>query len=577
MRALKKIFASAFGLPLIILLLMGINIFTSFWHARFDLTNEKRFTLSKGTKSILKSIDQPLVIDVFLKGNYPSGFRQLSSGTEDLLREFKEIVGSNLEYHFIAPEDLVEGSNSVTYGDTLEAMGLEPIPLTAQLKDGQKQQNIYPFAMIHYKDREALVELYKVKNIVIDDAKGSKINNKQLNDAEAMLEYNFADAIDKIQQDHLGKVGYAIGNGEPTDISVYDLAEETLRPNYDLSLINLKSQPLINPEFKALIILKPNEGFSESEKLKIDQYVMNGGKVLFFVDRLNAEMDSLQLKNQVVAYDRGLNLEDLLFKYGVRIRPNLLLDLQCDYLPFDVSGNGQFEFIPWNYFPVLESSNNHPINKNLGFISSRFVNSIDTIESQEIKKTVLLQSSENSRLLGSPAIISGKKNSVAPQDESFHGGHVPVAVLLEGKFSSLFANHLTNDLKDSLSISKRNYLTACSNDNKILVVSDGDILMNSVIKGDQPLPMGMNPFTYGTKRQFPFSNKEFLTNALDYMINDNGLSEVKNKEYKVRLLDMKRIRATKLNWQLFNILLPVSLVLLFAFIFQWLRKRKFSL
>lgn len=577
MQALKKIFASAFGLPLIILMLIGINIFTSFWHVRFDLTNEKRFTLSKGTKSILKSIDQPLVIDVFLKGNYPSGFRQLSAGTEDLLREFKEIVGSNLEYHFIAPEDLVEGANSITYADTLAAMGLDPIPLMAQLKDGQKQQNIYPYAIIHYKAKEELVVLYQLKNIVIDDVKGSKINNKQLNDAEAMLEFNFAEAINKIQQDQPDKIGYAIGNGEPVDKTVYHLIDETLMPNYDFHLIDLNSESYVNPEFKALIVLKPKEAFTESEKLKIDQYVMNGGKLLFFVDRLNAEMDSLQLKNQVVAYDRGLNLEDLLFKYGVRIRPNLLLDLQCDRLPFDVSGNGQFEFLPWNYFPVLESPNNHSINKNLGFVSSRFVNSIDTVESQEIKKTILLQSSENSRLLGSPAIISGKENSIAPQDNNFQNGHVPVAVLLEGRFTSLFANHLTNNLKDSLSINKRTFITSCREDNKMLVVSDGDILTNAVVKGNQPLPMGMNPFTYGTKRQFPFANQEFLINALDYMINDNGLAEVKNKEYKVLLLDMKRIREAKLKWQIFNILLPISFVLLFAVFYQWFRKRKFSL
>jgi gliding-associated putative ABC transporter substrate-binding component GldG len=391
-----------------------------------------------------------------------------------------------------------------------------------------------------------------------------------------MLEYNFANAIAKIQQETKPEIGYAIGNGEPMDYSVYDLAEMVLKPNYNLSIVNLSTQKFINPDFKALLIVKPKNAFTDQQKLEIDQYLMNGGKLLFFVDRLNAEMDSLQIKNQVIAYDRELGLNDLLFRYGVRINPNLVMDLQCDYLPFDVNGNGQFEFLPWNYFPVLESSNNHPINKNLGFVAGRFVNSIDTSEVDGIKKTVLLQTSVNGRIMGTPALISGTENSSAPEDEKFKTPHIPVAVLLEGKFKSFFANRLSSEMQDTLSKYGMTFMPYASHVGKLIVAGDGDLVLNQVVKGNQPLPMGMNAYTYGTQRQFPFANKEFLLNSLDYLIDENGLSEAKGKEYIVRLLDTKKVNAEKMYWQMLNIFSPILLMGFFTFIINWIKKRKYT-
>ena len=579
MRFINKIFNSRFGILIMLLFLVLINGAASFWHTRIDFTNEHRFTLSAGTKSILKGLDAPVSIDVFLKENYSSGFKKLASSTEDLLREFKEVAGNNIQSRFISPDDLVDGTE-ITYADTLSAMGLSPINLTAQVKGGQQQQNVYPFALIHFNDKLLPVELYKGKSPLI--------SFKELNNAEALLEYNIANGIAKIRQTEKAKIGYAIGNGEPADYSVYDLAELTLKPNYNLELININQQPFINPEFSALLLVKPKIAFTDPEKLKLDQYIMQGGKVLFFIDRLNAEMDSLQIKNEVIAYDRELNLNDQLFKYGARINPNLLMDLQCDFLPFDVNGNGQFELLPWNYFPVIESADNHPINKNLGFISGRFVNSIDTVEVEGIKKTILLHSSVNARTIATPALISGRENVSAPEDDKYKLSNVPVAVLLEGKFKSFFANRLTNELKDSLAKYGMNFMANCDTENKIIVVSDGDIVLNSVVKGNQPLPMGMNPYTYGTQRAFPFSNKDFILNSLDYLINKNGLSEAKSKDYVLRLLDTKKLNSEKTYWQIIkinpekiywqsiNILLPIYLVIIFAIIFQWLRKRKFT-
>lgn len=556
------------GIPLMAVIMITINSIALRWHTRIDLTDEHRFTLGKGTKSLLENLDGPVTIEVFLKGSYPSGFRKLAASTEDILREFKEVSGNKLRYEFISPEDNVP-ETSITYGDTLYSMGLIPINLTAQRKEGQQQQNVYPFALVHYKGNAYPIELYKGKTPII--------NVKEVNNAEALLEYNLANGIFKASQNVKPKIAYAIGNDEPMDYSAYDLAEQTLKPGYNLSLVNINTQSFISPEFKAVVIVKPKTAFSDIEKLKIDQYVMHGGKVLFFIDRLNAEMDSLQIKNEVVAYDRELNLNDLLFKYGVRINPNLVMDLQCDYLPFDVNGNGQFEFLPWNYFPVIESPENHPINKNLGYVSGRFVNSIDLLENEGIRKTVLLQSSTNSRIIASPALISGKENVSAPEDTKFTTKHIPIAVLLEGKFSSLYANRLTGEMRDSLDMHKFEFLSSCKLENKMIVVSDGDIVLNSVIKGDQPLPMGMNPFTYGTQRQFPFANKEFLLNALDYLINQNGLAEAKAKDYTVAFLDSKKIATQRSSWQIVNIALPVSMVIIFALLFQYRRKRKFAL
>ena len=563
----EKIFNSKAWLPIVLLLLIAINWAASQWHSRIDFTNEKRFTLSAATKKILKKIDEPIIVDVFLKGNYPSGFKKLASSTADLLQEFKEIAGNKLHYNFISPEEIVAGTD-VKYGDTLSAMGLIPINLTSQLKEGQQQQFVYPVALIHYKDRIVPIKIYQGKTPLI--------NFQELNSAEALLEYKMADAIAKIMQKEKPVVAYLTGNGEPTGNNVYDLVENTLKTEYKLFTFDPNTQPLIPEEFKVVIIVKPTQGFSDEAKFKLDQYVMAGGKILMFVDRLDAEMDSLQIKNEVIAYDRNLKLSDLLFRYGVRINADLVMDLQCDYLPFDVNGNGQFELLPWNYFPVFESKSNHPVNKNLGFVSGKFVNSIDTLEAEGISKTILLSSSANARKIGTPALVSGKENVNAPQDDKFKTPNISVAVLLEGKFRSLFANRLSQTMNDTLQKYGAAFLPQCITDNKMIVVADADLVLNAVIKGNQPIPMGMNAYTYGTQREFPFANKDFLQNCLDYLIDPSGLSEAKSKDYTLRLLDPKKVREDKTIWQLINIVAPILLVILFAIVFQWLRKRKYA-
>ncbi len=554
-------------LPIVFVIIVLLNWAASIFHTRIDLTNEKRFTLSNPTKKLLRKIDGAITIDVFLKGNYPSGFRQLSASTNDLLREFKEIAGNKIKYNFINPDDVVAGTE-VKYADTLSAMGMYPINLTSQLKEGQQQQFVYPFAWLHYNGKDELVELFT--------GKSSGIRYEQISSAEALLEYKIADGIAKITQKDKPKIGYAIGNGEPTNATTFDLVENVLKKDYNFSAIDLSSVKVLPLVMNALIIVKPTIGFSDEQKLKLDQYVMNGGKIIFFVDRLNAELDSLQSQNgKVTAFDRDLKLNDLFFNYGVRVNADLLMDLQCDVLPFDVNGNGQFDLLPWNYFPVLESNENNAINKGLGFVAAQFTNTLDTIEAEGIKKTILLNSSVNARTLGTPAIISTAENVSAPEDAKYKKQFIPVAVLLEGKFKSLFANRLSTTMADSLKKYNQTFTTQCNDHNKIIVVGDGDIVLNSLSKGN-PIPMGMNKFTIGTQREFPFANKAFLQNCLDYLINENGLSEAKSKDYVVRLLDSKKTAEKKTFWQVINIVVPISIVLLLAMLFYWLRKRKYT-
>ena len=568
MGLVNKIGKTKLWLPVTIGVLVVINWLASQYHTRVDFTNEKRFTLSAATQKLLKKLDEEVRIDVFLKGDFPSGFKKLAMSTEETLQEFKEIAGKKIKYHFINPEEEVEGTN-IKWADTLSALGFVPINLTSQVKAGQQQQLIYPVAFVHYKEQVSPVILYQGRT--------KAITYPEINSAEAMMEFNFANVINKLTSASRPLVAYCTSNGEPEDIRTYDLVENVLKQDYDLKTFNLEKEHFIPDTFKLLIMVKPSKPFSDEEKLKLDQYVMRGGRLLLFIDKLEAELDSLQSKKgQVVAYDRQLELNDLLFKYGIRINSDLLMDLQCDFLPFDVNGNGQFELLPWNYFPVFETKSNHLINKNLGFVSGRFVNSIDTVEAEGIKKTILLSTSANSRNIATPALISVTENSVAPENEKFKKANIPAAVLLEGKFSSMYSNRLSQAMRDSLAKYGTPFLPQCLRENKMIVVADGDFVLNSVVKGNQPIPMGMNPYTFGSQREFSFANRDFLQNCIDYLVNASGLSEAKAKDYTLRLLDKKKVEEEKTNWQLINIAIPVALVILFALIYQFLRKRKYT-
>ena len=565
----QKIGQSRWAVPAVLPSLILFNWVSSVIHYRFDLTEDKKFTISEPTKRILKSIDSPIRVTVLLKGDYPSGFRNLCQSSEYLLSEFRELAGKEFNYEIISPDEKIPGTPT-TYADSLTSLGFMPINLTSQVKEGQQQQLVFPIAVIHHDNRMAPVYLYKGKTPFI--------NFQELSGAESLLEYHFAEGIRMLTDTSRQVVGYAMGSGEPTpsEYRVFDLFQNLLTANYETYTLNLVSQPVIPAVFDVLLLVKPTLPFSDMVKLKLDQYVMNGGKLLVFIDRLNAEMDSLQVKNQVVAFDRELGIHDLLFKYGVRVNPDLIMDLQCDYLPFDVSGNGQFEFLPWNYFPRFESDYRHPINKDLGYVSGRFANSMDTTESAEIKKTVLLRTSDRTRTLASPAIISGSENVFLPDDEKYRKKNLPVAILLEGRFGSFYRNRLSSDLSDSLEKAGVSFKASCNRENKMIVVSDGDVPLNALANGNEPIPMGHNQFTLDSRLHFPYANRDFVKNCLDYLLDESGITGLKNKDFTIRLLDAKRKKDEKIFWQVFNLLMPVLMIILFGFILQWRRRAGYS-
>ncbi len=566
MNSPKKTYSKGIIITSVILLLIGINFLTSMWHQRIDLTGEKRFTLSDPTKSLLKKLDGEVKIDILLKGEFPSAFKRLANSAEETLQEFKEVAGKRINYRFVLPDDELDDVNT-KFADTAASLGIEPINLKVQLKAGEQQQLVYPAALVHYKGKTMAVNLYSGNKIFVSP--------KELNSAEAQMEYKFADAIDKLSHEVKPLIAYSVGNGEPTGYNTYDLVQNVLRKDYNLFTFNINTQPAIPDTFGLLLIVKPKKAFSEIEKLKIDQYIMKGGKLLLFVDKLEAEMDSLQQKNEVVAYDRGLDLNDLLFKYGVRVNSDLIMDLQCDLLPFDVNGNGQYEWLQWNYFPLFQTRSNHPINKNIGLVAGKFVNSIDTVEAEGITKTILLSSSPNSRTISTPALISGRENVNAPESDQFKKHDIPAAVLLEGKFRSMFQNRLSQAMKDSIAVYGGQFLPVAARSNKMIVVADGDIVLNGMAS-NQPIPMGMNQFAYGTQKEFPFANRDFLQNCMSYLIDRSGLMEAKSKDYTLRLLDTQKAEEEKTFWQIINIVAPILLVCLFAFIYQWWRKRKYT-
>jgi gliding-associated putative ABC transporter substrate-binding component GldG len=356
---------------------------------------------------------------------------------------------------------------------------------------------------------------------------------------------------------------------------VYDLINNTLKPRYGFGFAPIDSFTVIPQDFDALMIVKPTIPFNDNQKLKIDQYVMHGGKVIWLMDQLYAEMDSLvRSESDFVAFDRGLNADDLLFKYGVRINQDLVQDIKCDKLPQVVGNLGnkpQVELIPWPYFPLLSSYSNHPISKNLDDVLSIFPNSIDTVKTDGIKKTVLLATSSASRSLSTPAIVTLNSAKTKEEVRTFDKKNIPIAVLLEGQFNSLYSNRLGKAKADSLSAMGQPFRNSSEPGNKMIVISDADIVSNVVTQKDGPLGMGENQFT-----RYKYANQDFILNCIEYLTNPSGILEARAKDYTLRLLDPKKVDSSKTQWQFMNIVIPMAAVMLFGFIYQFVRRRKYQ-
>jgi ABC-2 type transport system permease protein len=548
---------------------IAINYIASIVHYRVDLTSEKRYTLSAPTKRLLNKINDQVVIDVFLAGDLPADFRNLRNNAEEMLQEFKERSNS-ISYRFHRPGEGMEETQRESFLMRLDSMGIRPTNVRVQTKAGESQEErlVYPGALVTCNGRAHAIDLLQGQ-----DMTGGI---QTLNTAAALLEYKFANAIQKVTQERPAVIGYLAGNGEPLSYNVYDLIERTLRPNYGFGFIPIDSVPVIPLEFDAVLVVKPTIKFTDRQKLKLDQYIMHGGKVIWMIDNLYAEMDSLmRTQSDFVAFDRGLNLDDQLFKYGVRINQDLIQDVQCDKLPLAVGNYGdrpQLQLVPWPYFPLLSSYSDHPISKSLNNVLSIFPNSMDTIEAEGIRKTVLLASSDHSRVLTTPAIVS--LNSVKTEEElkTFDKKNLAVAVLLEGRFTSLFSKRLSAEAADSLEkVYKQPFLSTSATENRMIVISDADIAANVVTQNEGPLAMGTNQFT-----KMQYANKDFISNCIEYLTNNSGILAARAKTFVLRLLDPAKIEEEKTKWQVINVGAPVALILIFAFIYQAIRNRKYA-
>jgi gliding-associated putative ABC transporter substrate-binding component GldG len=547
-----------------------INYLASLVHFRVDLTAEKRYTLGAPTKQLLRELNDRVSIDVYLAGDLPADFRNLRNNAEELLQEFQEYDKNAISYSFHRPGEGLDDTARQNFLMYLDSLGIHPTNVKVQTEAGESQEQrlVYPAALVTYQDRVVPIDFLQGQNM--------QEGLQSLNNVISLLEYKFANAIQKVTQEKPAVIGYLAGNGEPLSYNVYDLIERTLKPQYGFGFVPIDSVPVIPLEFDAVIIVKPTIAFTDRQKLKLDQYVMHGGKLIWMIDNLYAEMDSLmRTQSDFVAFDRALNIEDQLFRYGVRINRDLVQDLQCDKLPLVVGSYGdrpQPQLVPWPYFPLLSSYTDHPIAKNMNTVLSIFPNSMDTVEAEGIKKTVILASSANSRTLSTPAIVSLNSVQTEADVQTFNQKNIPIAILLEGKFTSLFANRISSSVTDSLErVYQQPFLATAAMPNKMIVISDADIVANVVTQNEGPLQMGTNQFT-----KVQYANRDFITNCIEYLTNPSGILAARAKTFVLRLLDPAKIEDQRATWQIINVGLPVVLILGFALVYQGIRNKKYT-
>lgn len=563
-----------------LLLTILVNILFSLVDYRIDLTADKKHSISKETKQILNKLEDEVFIKIYLDGDFPNEFKHLQSELINLLNSFKTIANNNLSFELINPNtSSINEKEKTNLFKQLVKNGLKPTDIEVRSTTSKSNQIIFPGALIYYKDKQQAVNF--LKNSVGNKAK------ENINSSIENLEFEFISAIHHLTKIKLEKIAFLEGNGELTAKEVYDLTESALQNNdklsyhYNVERFNIKEFELDSNNneaniskkitdlctYKALIIAKPNIAFNMLDKFIIDQYIMNGGKVLWLIDGVNANMDSLQKTNSFIALKNNLNLDDQLFKYGARINADLIEDLRSTQIPV-VTGYSnnipQQSYFSWPYYPLLFSKTEHPISKGLDAIKCSFASSIDTIKNT-IKKTILLTSSKQSRTNPTPAKISLSILQNPPPITSFNKSQLPIAVLLEGKFESVFKNRILPK-QPSLKFKTTSHTT------QMIIVSDGDIAKNKVSKNGDIYPLGYDKFINYTYQ----GNKKFIMNAIHYLCDDIGLTQLKSKEVKLRLLDRKKIVDNKHLILFINIIFPLLLVLIFSVLFLHFKKIKYA-
>ena len=561
-----------------VLIVLVLNVIGSFVFTRFDLTSEKRYTLSPTTKEILGNLNDYVYFKVYLEGDFPAGFKKLRRETKEMLDEFRAYT-KYVDYEFINPSESTDANERNDIYKQLYQAGLNPTDMVVKNSDGSsKQMVIWPGALVSYRNKtEIPIDL-------LENQLGQS-SEEALNASMQNLEFRLIDAVKKVTRLQKPTIAFVQGHGELEVKDVYDIVQ-TFGQNYNVDSVTIggKIDALIDrtqhedrdvkafPRYDAIIIAKPTQPFDERDKFLIDQYIMHGGKVLWLVEPVYATMDSLQSQESTIGMEQDLNLDDMLFKYGVRLNRDLLLDLTCAALPIrtgQVAGQAQLEFFRWYYFPLLQAASDHPMVRHMNAIKADFVSSVDaTTSAGGIEQIPLLKTSDYTKVSGAPVFISLAMLRQAPDKRMFNSKGKDVAYPLKGSFPSLYANRIPQEIVDDQAT---DFLEE-SKPTAMIVVADGDIIRNQIdIRTRKPLPLGFDQYTQNT-----YANKEFIENAISYLVDGEGLIDIRSRELKVRLLDMTKINQERTKWQVINTLIPIVLIIGLGFVMAFIRKKKYS-
>lgn len=555
-------------LTLGLILLFLLNYVGSFVFHRFDLTSEKRYTLSPQSKKIAENIQGPAFFKVYLEGSkLPAGLVRLRDETKEMLDEFRAYSGGKIQYEFIDPSANPNQDEREAFYKQLYKEGLTPVDLQIQESSGNSDLMIFPGAILSYRGQEVAMQILKNQ--------GNQDPMTTINHSIEQLEYDIDNAIHKLSINYKSQVAFIQGQGELDSVQTASAAQ-ALSEYYVVRNIAIDhhSGSLLDSggivRFAAIIIAKPDSAFTEADKLAIDQYIMHGGKVFWLIDPLYTPIDSLVTSGRTMAFPNDLNLEDMLFNYGVRLNNDVVLDYQCSAVPINIAMEGQqpqWQLGQWFYEPLIGPTGNNPIVKNLGLVEFNIASTLDTIGVKGIKKTILLATSKYTKLQSAPARISTGIIHLHLTEDLFRQSFQPVAVLLEGKFTSLYKNRIPYPYNTA-----KYYFLPESKPTAMIVVSDGDVIANSTAyHGHVAQPLGQDQYTLQT-----YSNKDFILNCMNYLCGDSSLLSVRGRELKIRLLDDKKVKLQKTQWQVINLVVPVLLIILLGLIWAYIRKEKYA-
>lgn len=539
-----------------------LNILSAFVFERFDLTEEKRYTLSEATRSELENLEDAVFVRVYLDGNLPTEFRELRDATQEMLDEFRAFAGDNLQYEFINPGASTDEKERIEVYKELTRQGLQFSNIRVRTGDQLSEQIIFPGAIVTYQGRETPLQLLKSQT--------GATEQEMISTSIQQLEYELMSSIKKVSVSTKQRIAFIDGHSELDTLETAD-ARRALSEFYDVSRVTINEKLNALKEFRAIIIAQPDSAYSEKDKFIIDQFIMNGGRVLWLIDPVFARMDSLRNANIFLAHALNHNLDDMLFKYGARLNSDLIMDLEAVPLPIVtgmIGNQTKQEMFTWYYQPLVSGSPLSPISNGLDRLLTEFVSTIDPIDAEGITHTTLLTSSDRARKVNAPSRVSLNILREQPKYEMFNSGPFAVGMLLEGSFSSVFTNRIPKRILDNDSIGFKEKSIAT----KMIVVSDADIIKNPVNRADNKyFALGYYRFT-----KMRYGNREFILNAMNYLCDDSGLLTVRSKEIKTRLLDQTKVDKERFFWQGLNIGFPIFIILAMGIGMTWWRKRKYD-